>query len=115
MSDLLAPPSHAAGPSSPRTGVPVRDAAKLCVMPGLDDWRARAQRVSDDLLFPASAEVDAAELVPRAQLDRLAADGFYGIAAPVTEGGVGPEARVLDGAGDGAGDVAGVGLPTGLP
>jgi len=114
VSDLLAPAWHAAGPSSPRTGVPVRDAAKLCVMPGMDDWRARAQQISDDLLFPASAEVDAAELVPRAQLDTLAADGFYGIAAPVTEGGVGPEARVLDGADDGAGDGAGVGVADGI-
>ena len=34
--------------------------------------------------------------MPRAQLDALAGHGFFGIAAPVTEGGVGPE----DGSGD---------------
>jgi hypothetical protein len=36
-------------------------------------------------------------LVPRSQLDALAGNGFYGIDAPVAEGGVGPE----DGSGDG--------------
>jgi len=56
----------------------VRDAAKLCVMPGLDDWRARAQRISDDLLFPASAEVDAAELVPRGSSTRSPQTGSTG-------------------------------------
>jgi len=70
-------------------------------MPGLDDWRARALRIADDLLFPACAAVDGADLVPRAQLDALAGDGFYGIAAPVAEGGVGPENRPPDGAADG--------------
>ena len=54
-------------------------------------------RIADDVLFPAAAAVDSADVVPRSQLDALAGAGFYGIAAPVAEGGVGPEAADADG------------------
>jgi len=44
----------------------------------LDDARAFA----DDFLFPTANEVDAMDVLPRERLDRLAADGWYGLAAP---------------------------------
>jgi alkylation response protein AidB-like acyl-CoA dehydrogenase len=39
----------------------------------------RAQRFADDVLFPAALATDAADVVPRELLDRLAAEGFYGV------------------------------------
>ena len=47
-----------------------------------------ARRLADDLLFPAAMEVDAADVVPRSHLDRLAADGFYGLSGPRDSGGL---------------------------
>jgi alkylation response protein AidB-like acyl-CoA dehydrogenase len=44
----------------------------------VDDARALA----DEFLFPTANEVDALPVVPRERLDRLAADGWYGLAAP---------------------------------
>ena len=41
----------------------------------------RAQRFADDVLFPAALATDAADVVPRELLERLAAEGFYGIGA----------------------------------
>jgi alkylation response protein AidB-like acyl-CoA dehydrogenase len=41
----------------------------------------RAGRFADEVLFPAALETDAADTIPRALLDRLAAEGFYGIGA----------------------------------
>lgn len=41
----------------------------------------RAQRFADDVLFPAALATDAADVVPRELLDRLAAEGFYGVGA----------------------------------
>lgn len=41
-----------------------------------------ARAFADDVLFPTANEVDALPVVPRERLDRLAADGWYGIAAP---------------------------------
>lgn len=41
----------------------------------------RAQRFADDVLFPAALDTDAADVVPRELLDRLAAEGLYGIGA----------------------------------
>ena len=49
----------------------------------------RAQRFADDVLFPAALATDAADLVPRANLDRLAAEGLYGMAGPQEAGGLG--------------------------
>lgn len=44
----------------------------------LDEARAFA----DDVLFPTANEVDATDVLPRERLDRLAADGWYGLASP---------------------------------
>lgn len=49
-------------------------------MTKLDEARACA----DDFLFPTANDVDAAPIVPRERLDRLAADGWYGIASPAS-------------------------------
>src|SRR5690349_4354478 len=53
-------------------------------------WVPRAQRIADDVLFPAAMAVERADRIPAAHLDLLADEGFYGIAAPVEYGGVGP-------------------------
>jgi alkylation response protein AidB-like acyl-CoA dehydrogenase len=46
-----------------------------------------ARRLADELLFPAATGTDAADLVPRANLDALADAGLYGIAGPPDAGG----------------------------
>lgn len=51
----------------------------------------RARAIADDVLFPAAAEVDAKGEVPRAHFDLLAAEGFYGLAAPAELGGAGAD------------------------
>jgi len=45
------------------------------------DLAQRAQQFADELLFPAALATDAADTIPRELLDRLAAEGFYGIGA----------------------------------
>jgi alkylation response protein AidB-like acyl-CoA dehydrogenase len=40
----------------------------------------RAQRLADELLFPAALETDAADVLPRHLLDALADDGLYDLA-----------------------------------
>jgi alkylation response protein AidB-like acyl-CoA dehydrogenase len=52
-------------------------------------WLAAAQRVADESLFPAALEVDRTGQIPRAHFDLLAAQGLYGLTAPVEAGGVG--------------------------
>jgi hypothetical protein len=47
-------------------------------MTRLDEARAFA----DDFLFPTANDVDAMDVLPRSRLDRLAADGWYGLASP---------------------------------
>jgi alkylation response protein AidB-like acyl-CoA dehydrogenase len=42
-----------------------------------------AQRIADEVLFPAAMQVDAADGVPKAHLDVLADAGFYGVATHV--------------------------------
>ena len=49
----------------------------------------RARAIADDVLFPAALATDAAELLPVANLDHLAREGFYGIGGPVEAGGLG--------------------------
>jgi alkylation response protein AidB-like acyl-CoA dehydrogenase len=39
---------------------------------------AAARRLAEDVLFPAAAQVDAADRIPPGHLDLLAAQGFYG-------------------------------------
>jgi alkylation response protein AidB-like acyl-CoA dehydrogenase len=41
----------------------------------------RAREIADDVLFPATLDVDRADRVPASHLDLLAAEGFYGVAA----------------------------------
>jgi alkylation response protein AidB-like acyl-CoA dehydrogenase len=51
--------------------------------------RERARQVAEDVLLPAALAVDRADRVPAGHLDLLAAQGFYGVAAPVEAGGLG--------------------------
>lgn len=48
----------------------------------MTDWLERAHAFADDVLFPTANDIDASDVVPRERLDRLAAAGFYGLAAP---------------------------------
>jgi alkylation response protein AidB-like acyl-CoA dehydrogenase len=48
----------------------------------------RAQRVADEVLFPAALATDATDVVPRELLDALADAGLYGLAAPHEVGGL---------------------------
>jgi len=50
-----------------------------------------AQRVADDVLFPAALSTDASEVVPGRLLDALADAGLYGLAAPRHAGGAGAD------------------------
>jgi len=45
--------------------------------------------LADEVLFPTANEVDQLPLLPRERLDRLAADGWYGLAALPEDGGLG--------------------------
>jgi alkylation response protein AidB-like acyl-CoA dehydrogenase len=47
-----------------------------------------ARRLADDVLFPAAAATDAADVVPVAQLDLLAGAGLYGLAGSAGSGGL---------------------------
>lgn len=66
----------------------------------MTDLVARAQALADDLLFPSASEVDLKGEVPSSHFDALAAEGFYGLAAPKEAGGPGIElptiVRVLE-------------------
>ncbi len=53
--------------------------------------RARAAQIAEDVLFPAALAVDVTGELPPSHLDLLAAEGFYGVAAPVEAGGLGPD------------------------
>jgi len=48
-----------------------------------------ARRLADEVLFPAAAEIDAADVVPRSQLDLFAEAGLYGLVGSVEHGGLG--------------------------
>ncbi|HEX5190618.1 MAG TPA: acyl-CoA dehydrogenase family protein, partial [Streptosporangiaceae bacterium] len=47
-----------------------------------------AQRLADDVLFPAAVATDAADAAPAGLLDALGDAGLYGIVAPPDAGGV---------------------------
>ena len=49
---------------------------------------AKAEEIAEDVLLPAAATVDRADRLPASHLDLLAAEGFYGLAAPPRAGGV---------------------------
>jgi alkylation response protein AidB-like acyl-CoA dehydrogenase len=55
------------------------------------DPLATARRIADEELFPTAAAVDAADAVPPARLDLLAAAGLYGLAGPRAAGGLEPD------------------------
>jgi hypothetical protein len=61
---------------------------------------SRALALADDLLFPNALRTDAAEVLPRQNLDALADAGLYGIFAPPEVGGLGADpgtmARVVE-------------------
>ncbi|OLZ59672.1 acyl-CoA dehydrogenase family protein [Amycolatopsis keratiniphila] len=57
----------------------------------MTDLVTRAQALADDLLFPAATEVDLKGEVPSSHFDALAAEGFYGLAAPKEAGGPGAD------------------------
>jgi alkylation response protein AidB-like acyl-CoA dehydrogenase len=48
----------------------------------------RARAIAEAVLFPAAMKTDASDLLPVAQLDVLAQEGFYGIAGPTEAGGL---------------------------
>jgi alkylation response protein AidB-like acyl-CoA dehydrogenase len=48
----------------------------------------RARLIAEQVLFPSAIETDAADLLPRANLDALARAGFYGMAGPSEAGGL---------------------------
>ena len=52
------------------------------------DIIATAQRLADDVLFPAAAAVDRADAVPVDHFDRLAEAGLYGLEGPASAGGL---------------------------
>lgn len=56
-----------------------------------DGWLARAERIADEVLFPAALDVDRTGRLPRSHLDQLATAGLFGVAAPADSGGVGLE------------------------
>ena len=50
-----------------------------------------AQRIADDVLFPAALSTDASDVIPRELLDVLADAGLYGLVAPEESGGLGAD------------------------
>jgi len=50
----------------------------------MSDWVARAEAFADEVLFPAANEIDSLDVLPRARLDLLAAEGWYGVADEVS-------------------------------
>ena len=54
-----------------------------------------AQRLADDVLFPAALRTDAADVVPGELLDALADAGLYGITGPASAGGLGADAPTV--------------------
>ena len=49
---------------------------------------ARAERVAEEVLFPAALKTDATGVLPPSHLDRLADEGFYGLFGPREFGGL---------------------------
>jgi alkylation response protein AidB-like acyl-CoA dehydrogenase len=80
-------------PTLPAPGIPsgriVTSVGRVDVAGGIVD---RAQRLADDVLFPAALDTDTADLVPVELLDELAARGFYGLFCPPQCGGLGCDA-----------------------
>ena len=56
--------------------------------PGRLDVVREAQRIADEVLFPNAVATDRAGVLPRENLDALAAAGLYGLAGPPWAGGL---------------------------
>jgi alkylation response protein AidB-like acyl-CoA dehydrogenase len=56
---------------------------------------ATAERLADEVLFPAALATDAADVVPVELLDALAEAGFYGLSGPASAGGVDADFRTV--------------------
>jgi alkylation response protein AidB-like acyl-CoA dehydrogenase len=54
-----------------------------------------AQRIADEVLFPAALSTDASDVVPRELLDALGEAGLYGLAAPPEFGGLDADFRTV--------------------
>jgi alkylation response protein AidB-like acyl-CoA dehydrogenase len=61
-----------------------------------DQLRERAVDLADNHLFPAALDVDAAGIVPIAQLDLIADAGFYGLFSPTELGGLSADKATLE-------------------
>jgi alkylation response protein AidB-like acyl-CoA dehydrogenase len=48
----------------------------------VNPWITKARDFADEVLFPTANDVDAMDAVPRARLDRVAEEGFFGLASP---------------------------------
>jgi alkylation response protein AidB-like acyl-CoA dehydrogenase len=55
----------------------------------------KAREIAEEVLFPSALDTDRADLVPRAHLDLLAAQGFYGLAGPRDAGGFAADERTF--------------------
>src|SRR5262249_53263674 len=52
------------------------------------DLLGEAERVADEVLFPAALATDSADVVPVELLDALAERGLYGLTGPASDGGL---------------------------
>jgi alkylation response protein AidB-like acyl-CoA dehydrogenase len=62
---------------------------------------ARAEDIAETVFFPAALDVDTSDTIPKSHLDRLAEEGFYGLAGPPEYGGLAatelaPFARIVE-------------------
>jgi alkylation response protein AidB-like acyl-CoA dehydrogenase len=58
---------------------------------------SRASQVAENILFPSAMNVDAADRIPAGHLDALAEAGLYGLAGPVSAGGLDADLATLCG------------------
>src|SRR5690349_23835554 len=49
---------------------------------------ARAEEIAETVFYPAALDVDRSDTIPKSHLDRLAEEGFYGLAGPPEYGGL---------------------------
>jgi len=52
----------------------------------VSNWTEMAREIAEHVLFPVADGVDADGEIPDSHFETLAADGFYGLAAPGEEG-----------------------------
>lgn len=55
----------------------------------------RARKIADDVLAPNAERSDREAAFPRASMDALAKDGFYGLTIPKSHGGMGEGLRTM--------------------